>query len=81
MTTIYFREVEDLRFAGDDILITIDGHEYSFPLGQVSRRLSNATEKERGHFEISASGYGIHWPDVDEDLSVEGLLRTAGTVG
>ena len=37
-------------------------------------RLSDATEAERGNFEIYGDGYAIHWPALDEDLSIPGLL-------
>lgn len=40
-------------------------------------RLLHATSKERDNWEVAGAGYGIYWPDVDEDLSVEGLLRRA----
>ena len=40
-------------------------------------RLLGATEEQRAHWKIAGAGYGIHWPDVDEDLSTEGLLRGA----
>jgi hypothetical protein len=40
-------------------------------------RLLHATSQERDNWEIAGAGYGIHWPAVDEDLSVEGLLRGA----
>jgi|SRR5579863_4204457 len=40
-------------------------------------RLLKATRAQRNHWEISGGGYGIHWPDLDEDLSTEGLLRGA----
>ena len=51
-----------------------DGRVLSLPLSW-SWRLQEATPKERKHFEISPSGYGVHWPDVDEDLSARGALR------
>jgi hypothetical protein len=37
-------------------------------------RLARATPEERQHFEIFDQGFGIHWPDLDEDISVLGLL-------
>jgi hypothetical protein len=40
-------------------------------------RLLNATAEQRNNWRISGGGYGIHWEDVDEDLSTEGLLRGA----
>ena len=40
-----------------------------------SRRLSDATEEQRNNYEFIGKGIGIHWPDVDEDLSLKGFLR------
>jgi len=51
-----------------------DGRIVSVPL-QWSWRLSDATPEQRAHWEIIGDGQGIHWPDVDEDISVEGMLR------
>lgn len=51
-----------------------DGRIVSVPM-TWSWRLQAATPKQRQHFEISPSGYGVHWPDVDEDLSGRGALR------
>ncbi|HLP45614.1 MAG TPA: DUF2442 domain-containing protein, partial [Candidatus Kapabacteria bacterium] len=39
------------------------------------RKLLNASPLERNTFEISPSGYGVHWPVIDEDLSIPGLLK------
>lgn len=50
-----------------------DGRTVSVPIGWYPR-LAHATDSERGNFEISGSGYGLHWPDLDEDIGVEGLL-------
>lgn len=51
----------------------VDGRIVSVPLAW-SWRLSEATPAQRNNFEIIGDGYGVHWPDVDEDLSVEGML-------
>ena len=51
----------------------VDGRVVSVPLAW-SWRLSEATPAQRNNFEIIGDGYGVHWPDVDEDLSVEGML-------
>jgi hypothetical protein len=45
------------------------------PWEKCSKRLASATEQERLNAELSPGGYGIHWPLIDEDLSVNGLLR------
>jgi hypothetical protein len=52
----------------------VDGRTISVPLAW-SWRLSEATPEQRSRFEIIGSGSGIHWPDVDEDISVEGMLH------
>jgi len=69
--------VEDIAFTRSRMLLTVDGKGYSCVLGDVSDRLARASEVERERCEVSPSGYGIHWPLVDEDLTVDGLLRMA----
>jgi hypothetical protein len=50
-----------------------DGRTISVPIGWYPR-LAYGTQTERSNFQISGAGYGIHWPDLDEDIGVEGLL-------
>lgn len=50
-----------------------DGRTISVPLAW-SWRLSEATPEQRRHYEIMGSGQGVHWPEVDEDISVKGML-------
>jgi Protein of unknown function (DUF3532). len=50
-----------------------DGRTISVPVGWYPR-LAYGTQVERSTFQISGGGYGIYWPDLDEDLGVEGLL-------
>ena len=63
-----------------------DGRTISVPIGWYPR-LAHGTSEERANFEISGAGRGIHWPDLDEDLGVEGLLmgkksaESAGSFG
>jgi hypothetical protein len=52
----------------------VDGRIVSVPLAW-SWRLSEATPAQRAKWRIIGDGQGIHWPDVDEDISVEGMLR------
>lgn len=54
----------------------MDGRNIRVPLVWYPRLL-NATEKQRLNWSVSGGGYGIHWPEIDEDLSTEGLLRGA----
>ena len=51
-----------------------DGREVSIPLAW-SWRLANATPAQRNHFEIIGTGEGVHWPDLDEDISARGMLQ------
>jgi hypothetical protein len=51
-----------------------DGRTVSVPLAW-SWRLSEATPKQRRNFEVIGSGEGVHWPDVDEDISARGMLQ------
>jgi hypothetical protein len=50
-----------------------DGRTIAVPIGWYPR-LAYGTLEERSNFRISGAGYGIHWPDLDEDIGVEGLL-------
>ena len=68
-----------VRIEVTDAAITVtlaDGRTVSVPLAW-SWRLSEATEKQRQNFEIIGSGQGVHWPDVDEDISAIGMLSGA----
>ncbi len=53
-----------------------DGRTITVPLAWYPRLL-NASEQERSNWELCGGGFGVHWPDLDEDLSSEGLLRGA----
>src|SRR5437899_11162144 len=50
-----------------------DGRTLSVRIGWYPR-LAYGTDSERSNFEISGAGYGVHWPELDEDIGVEGLL-------
>ncbi len=69
--------VRDVRFDTDSLIVDLmDGRAISAPLAWYPR-LFNAAAADLAVWEISAGGYGIHWPVLDEDLSTEGLLRGA----
>ncbi|TYT75833.1 DUF2442 domain-containing protein [Desulfobotulus mexicanus] len=75
-TAIEIVEARLNRIEVTDIEITAflsDGRRISVPLAW-SWRLSDATPKQRQNYEIIGNGQGIHWPDIDEDISVEGML-------
>jgi len=63
-----------VRFSDTNLIVSLaDGREISVPLSWFPR-LANATPTERAHWELIGQGVGIHWPDVDEDVSVPRLL-------
>ena len=69
--------VSSVSFSSESLSVGLmDGRTITVPLVWYPRLLS-ATQEERNRWEISGGGYGIHWPDLDEDLSTEGLLRGA----
>ena len=69
--------VKDVHFSEDTISVDlIDGRTITAPLAWYPRLL-HATVGQRANWHISGGGYGIHWPDIDEDLSTQGLLRGA----
>lgn len=70
--------VENISFIDEKMVLVVDGQTIQLPLEQISKKLHNANEMERQLFVISPSGYGIHWPLLDEDLSVVALMKTTG---
>lgn len=72
-----YHKVEHATIVGKTLRLHIDGKLYTFGLSKISERIRHASEKEVGNFRISPSGYGIHWPLIDEDLSIDGLIRSS----
>ncbi len=69
--------VAGVSFSAGSLSVTLrDGRVISVPLTWYPRLL-HATPERLNHWKIAGGGYGIHWPDLDEDLSTEGLLRGA----
>ena len=69
--------VKDVHFTEDSLSVDlIDGRTITVPLAWYPRLL-HATAQQRKHWQVCDGGYSIHWPDIDEDLSTEGLLRGA----
>lgn len=70
--------VADVRFGEDHFSVDlVDGRTITVPIDWFPR-LEKATHAQRSNWQVAGGGSGIHWPDVDEDISVEGLLRGAG---
>ena len=69
--------VKNVLFTDDTVAVDlVDGRTIVVPLVWYPRLL-DATAEQRQNWQVSAAGYGIHWPDIDEDLSAAGLLRGA----
>ena len=69
--------VKHVRFTDDSISVDLmDGRTITVPLVWYPRLLK-ATQEQREKWEICGGGYGIHWEEIDEDLSTEGMLRGA----
>lgn len=69
--------VREVLFSDDSFTVELmDGRAITTPLAWFPRLL-HASLEERANWQVGGGGYGIHWPDVDEDISTEGLLRGA----
>ena len=67
-------EVTKVSFEDDTMVLQVDGKTHRINIAEHSRRLARASETQRQHYVISPAGYGIHWPEIDEDLSIDGLI-------
>ena len=70
--------IQSITFDQNFICLQIDGQQVKVSLDKASPKLKSANDIQRHHYKISPSGYGIHWSLIDEDLSVEALLKIAG---
>jgi len=68
-------KISNIYFDRDMLVLILNDQKYLFKLTDISEKLAKANEKERNNFQVSPSGYGIHWPSLDEDLSINGLLN------
>jgi len=69
--------VRDVAVSEDQLVVALmDGRTIAVPLTWYPR-LVGGTPEQRANWELAGAGYGIHWPELDEDLSTEGLLAGA----
>jgi hypothetical protein len=66
--------IEEVSFKGTVLRMQVDGLFHEIDLALCSKAIAGASKKHIENIEISPSGYGLHWPDLDEDLSIDGLL-------
>ena len=69
------QKISAVKIEGDVIIIYSGQQTYKWKISEISKKLSQASELEKNNYQISPSGYGIHWPQIDEDLSLNGLLN------
>ncbi|MBI4801519.1 MAG: DUF2442 domain-containing protein [Elusimicrobia bacterium] len=67
-------EVRDISFSDSKMRLLVDGRAYEIDISRHSAKLAGASPEQRSRFVLSPSGYGIHWPAIDEDLSIDGLI-------
>ena len=67
--------IEKVSFEANLMILQIDGKALTLNLDKLSPKLYNANKIERELYKISPSGYGIHWPLLDEDISIEAILK------
>ncbi len=66
--------IEDVTISDGLLRLVIDGMKHEYSLTDVSSILANASKDQVNTFEVSPGGYGIHWPLIDEDISIDGLM-------
>jgi hypothetical protein len=77
LATIADERVANVETTEDELRVRLmDGRTIGVPLAWYPRLL-HATAEQRANWTVAGAGYGIHWEDIDEDLSTEGLLRGA----
>ena len=67
--------IESIHFTTDALLIEIDYIVHQLDLKVISKKLLSASDAERNNYIISPANYGIHWPMIDEDISLNFLFK------
>lgn len=67
--------IQDISFDRETMRLKIDGKLIAISLDKISSKLKGANDFQRQFFKVSPSGYGIHWPLLDEDLSIDAILK------
>ncbi len=67
--------IDSISFAENQLVLNLNGEILKIDLKDLSEKLLKATAEERMKFIISPSGYGIHWPYLDEDISITAIRK------
>jgi hypothetical protein len=74
VVTLSLPRITGVSVTDDTLAVDLeDGRSVSVPIGWYPR-LANGTAVERANVQIAGAGFGLHWPDLDEDIGVEGIL-------
>ncbi len=68
-----FYNIGCVEFEENTLIHKIDNNNHKFDLEKYPSKILNASKIQRDNYEVSPSGYGIFWPMIDEDLSIDGL--------
>ena len=69
-----YHQVSDVEISNGVLSLTVDGLKVEKKIQDVSPSLAAASIAEQAEYEVSPSGYGIYWPLIDEDVSIDGLI-------
>ena len=75
MNKVYI--ISDIQFDNDYLIIKVDNSILKVKISEASDLLAKASDLDKNDYKISPSGYGIHWNRLDEDLSINGLIKIA----
>jgi len=67
-------DVGNISFAGKKMHLVVDGRNCEIGISRFLAKLASASENQKSHFVLSPSGCGIRWSEIDEDLSIDGLI-------
>lgn len=67
--------IQSISISGSTLNFMVDGKFYQFELDKISQKLKLATIEQRNFYKVSPSGYGLHWPLIDEDISLFQLVN------
>lgn len=71
-----YHNIANIHFNKHFLVIRVDRKDYRMDLRRYSRKLASADERTRMNYVVSPSGYGIHWTEIDEDLSIGGMIKS-----
>jgi hypothetical protein len=78
MKTVKHLTAQKISPAKNGLMICMEGRDVVIPWENLPEKVKSAPERERCNAVLSPGGYGVHWPGLDEDLTIQGLMRRSG---